>query len=476
MNYKIYISLITCLGLVPIKPVTAQSNSGTDSRLVDTKPNAAQSYLNLDGAQVFSTFKFSTKNGNQDIPSAVNSTYSYTTGSSFGLSYAHVKPNGLFALAGISMRKAGSSMIYKNVNFIWNMQYIDIKAGIGYQLNKWRLKPYAAVLPYYAHLLDAKQSNGSNNLNIINSVKNKDLGAFFSLGFKAAISPYFLIYSEYNYILGLQNIETTMDQYLYNRGFSIKLGIALRLTDFLTPEKKLANIPADPITDIAEKTSNEPLPSTIPVNEISVSADNNIASSVATKKEISEVKSSPTSIEENLEPVKNITLEPESNTHPPIIEPTVPDDQFENPEEDSESGKTFPVNATKNSPITKASDIEVAKSKNSNVSPENKSKKRNTVSNKMPAKIVFKIQIGSVSAPLGIHHPLLKNLSGKIEKKTGKDGMIRYYSGTFESYDEARSFLSSVKLKGGNEGAFVVAFKNGKQITVYEAKKLVEDK
>lgn len=476
MNYKIYISLIICLGLVPIKPVTAQSNSGTDSRLVDTKPNAAQSYLNLDGAQVFSTFKFSTKNGNQDIPSAVNSTYSYTTGSSFGLSYAHIKPNGLFTLAGISMRKAGSSMIYKNVNFIWNMQYIDIKAGIGYQLNKWRLKPYAAVLPYYAYLLDAKQSNGSNNLNIINSVKNKDLGAFFSLGFKAAISPYLLIYSEYNYILGLQNIETTIDQYLYNRGFSIKLGIALRLTDFLTPEKELVIVPADPI-DVVEKISIVSLPSTIPVDEISVSADNNIASSVSTEKEISEIKSSPSSIEENLEPVKNITLKPQSNTLPPTLEPTVSDDQFENPEEESESGKTFPVNDTKDSTsISKVSDIKVEKSTNSNVSLKNKSKKGNTASNKMPAKIVFKIQIGSVSAPLGIHHHLLKNLSGKIEKKTGKDGMIRYYAGTFESYDEARSFLSSIKLKGGNEGAFVVAFKNGKQITVYEAKKLVEDK
>jgi len=189
-------------------------------------------------------------------------------------------------------------------------------------------------------------------------------------------------------------------------------------------------------------------------------------------KESPKIETKPKAVEEELVSENNITPEPVSNnfaTNKKVSE-------IENHPQKLESEKPNPSNVSKVPvAITKKSTKEDSNTEKNVVSSKNRLEKKKPATNHMPSKILFKIQIGSVSKPLGINHPLLKKITGKIEKETGKDGMIRYYTGNFESYEEARSFLSMIKSKGGNEGAFVVAFKNGKQITVYEAKKLIED-
>lgn len=439
------------------------------SGFVFTKPVAAQAYINLEGAQVFSTFKFSSKISDKDKIFTDNQAYTHTTVSAFSLVYQYEDANGFFILAGVGMRKAGSALVQNNIDYIWKMQYADVKGGIGYQFNKWRIKPYEAVAPYYASLLNANQVMGLKNYDIkaSKSIKNYDLGLFLALGFKATISKQISIFTEYNYILGLKNIETTTDQYLYNRGFSIKLGVSLNIT---SSAKISQSVPKEPFEMLADKkepdfivdmpTAVLPSPK-VPVTE-STSSKNSVEAlpiTAAPTKDVLVVEKKP-EIKETVVPKEKIS----------VIE-----DQSEDDEE-LESVKITPSNATKTpSSTTKVSAKEASKSNDNNISPKNKVEKAPVARNRMPVKVLFKIQIGSVSKPLGINHPMLKNVSGKIEKETGKDGKIRYYSGIFESYEEARAFLSIIKSKGGNEGAFVVAFKNGKQITVYEAKKLIEE-
>ncbi|MES2138161.1 MAG: hypothetical protein V4511_00530 [Bacteroidota bacterium] len=419
-----------------------------------TKPLIAQHYVNIEGAQVYSTFKFSSKISEKDQIVTNNQAYNHTVVSAFGLVYEYDHSSGLFGLAGLGIRKAGSALVFNNIDYIWKMQYVDVKAGIGYQFNKWRIKPYAAVAPYYASLLNANQSVGQKSYDIKAGkfVKKYDLGFFLALGFKATISKQISIFTEFNYILGLKNIETTADQYLYNRGFAIKLGLSLNITG---PAKSVEEIPETPSDLLADK----PAPGFIPKT-----------STVTIEPPFKSVAKVPPS--KNSAPNKEVS-ESVSNTVVPAKKTPVIEDQSE---KDEELLKTSPSNTTKTNPSTTKNSVkEASKGSNSNVSAKNKKEKGSSARNRMPTKILFKIQIASVSKPLGINHSLLKNVSGKIEKEAGKDGMIHYYSGIFESYEEARSFLSIVKSKGGNEGAFVVAFKNGKQITVYEAKKLIEE-
>lgn len=439
------------------------------SGFVFSKPVVAQAYINLEGAQVFSTFKFSSKISDKDKIFTDNQAYAHTTVSAFSLVYQYEDVNGFFILAGIGMRKAGSALVVSNIDYIWKMQYADVKAGIGYQFNKWRIKPYEAVAPYYASLLNANQSVGQKSYDIkaSKSVKNYDLGLFLLLGFKATISKQISIFTEYNYILGLKNIETTEDQYLYNRGFSIKLGLSLNITSSAKTSKRVPKEPFEMLADKKEPGFIVDVPTTllpppkVPVSE-STSSKNTVETLPITAgptKDLPVVEKKP-DIAETVVPKEKI----------PVIE-----DQSEE-EEELESVKTIPSTATKApSSTTKISAKETSKRPDNTVSPKNKVEKEPVARNRMPVKVLFKIQIGSVSKPLGINHPMLKSVSGKIEKETGKDGKIRYYSGIFESYEEARAFLSIIKSKGGNEGAFVVAFKNGKQITVYEAKKLIEE-
>lgn len=437
------------------------------SGFVFPKPVAAQAYINLEGAQVFSTFKFSSKISDKDKIFTDNQAYTHTTVSAFSLVYQYEDVNGFFILAGIGMRKAGSALVQNNVDYIWKMQYADLKAGIGYQFNKWRIKPYEAVAPYYASLLNANQAMGPTSYDIkaSKSIKSYDLGLFLALGFKATISKQISIFTEYNYILGLKNIETATDQYLYNRGFSIKVGLSLNITSSAKTSKRVPKEPFEMLADKKEPGFIVDMPTTVlPPAKVPEPA--------ASKKSVETlpITAAPTKEVPVIEKKQEIVQTVVPTEKKPVIE-----DQSEE-EEELESVKITPSNATKvPSSATKVSAKEASKSNDNNVSPKNKVEKEPVARNRMPVKVLFKIQIGSVSKPLGINHPLLKNISGKIEKETGKDGMIRYYSGIFESYEEARAFLSIIKSKGGNEGAFVVAFKNGKQITVYEAKKLIEE-
>lgn len=189
--------------------------------------SAAQSNVTFDAGQVFSTFKFTDAQGEQEKG------FSNNIAGCFSLGYQYVQNNGLFIRANIGMRKAGASMIYNETNVIWNLQYADANLGLGYMLNKWRLKPYLSVSPYVGYMLKANQTIGPDTYDIMQnkSIKTTDYGLFFSPGLKIALSNIISFYAEYKYILGLQNLEKS-NQKSYNRGFSINLGISVAIIKY----------------------------------------------------------------------------------------------------------------------------------------------------------------------------------------------------------------------------------------------------
>lgn len=187
----------------------------------------AQSNVSFDAGQVFSTFKYTDTPGNEEKK------FSNNISGCFSLGYQYVLSNGLFIRANAGMRKAGASMVFDETNVKWNIQYADANLGLGYMLNKWRLKPYFSVSPYFGYMLKADQTIGPETYDILQnkSIKTTDYGLFFSPGFKIALSNLVSFYAEYKYILGLQNLEKS-DQKSFNRGFLINLGVSVAIIKY----------------------------------------------------------------------------------------------------------------------------------------------------------------------------------------------------------------------------------------------------
>ncbi len=195
--------------------------------LFSIKHSIAQSNVTFDAGQVFSTYKFIDTLGNKE------NDFTNNIGGRFSIGYQHAQNNGLFIRTNIGMRKAGASIIVDEINVSWDIQYADASVGLGYVLDKWRLKPYFSASPYFGYMLKGNQTIGADNYDIKKNkaIKTTDLGIFFSPGLKIALSNNISFYTEYNYILGLQNLEKT-NQKSFNRGFSINLGISVAIIKY----------------------------------------------------------------------------------------------------------------------------------------------------------------------------------------------------------------------------------------------------
>jgi hypothetical protein len=94
----------------------------------------------------------------------------------------------------------------------------------------------------------------------------------------------------------------------------------------------------------------------------------------------------------------------------------------------------------------------------------------NTDLDKKNQKIIFKVQIISSSTRLATNSPQFKDLKNVWEYKDM--GIYKYTVGNHLDLKSASALQSEVRRRGFN-GAFVVAFKNGKRITVRDAKKFL---
>jgi hypothetical protein len=113
-----------------------------------------------------------------------------------------------------------------------------------------------------------------------------------------------------------------------------------------------------------------------------------------------------------------------------------------------------------------------AKGKSNKVSSEIKinSKVDNTNLDSIEQEIIFKVQIISSDTFLAINSKKLKGLKNVWEYKDG--GLYKYTVGNEKDLKSA-SVLQSEFRRKGFVGAFVVAFKNGKRISIREAMKLL---
>jgi hypothetical protein len=119
---------------------------------------------------------------------------------------------------------------------------------------------------------------------------------------------------------------------------------------------------------------------------------------------------------------------------------------------------------------TKGSDVVQAKSKKDLSEIEVNSEAGNTDFETKNQEIIFKIQIISSSTRLSANSPQFKGLKDVWEYKD--KGLYKYTVGNQKDLKSASVLQSECRSKGF-AGAFVVAFKNGKRITVRDARKLL---
>ncbi|OFX70397.1 MAG: hypothetical protein A2X12_08965 [Bacteroidetes bacterium GWE2_29_8] len=187
----------------------------------------AQSSLTIEASQLYTSFKFTDTQGEKQ-----NKEYSGILTGAYGIGYRFITEKGIMLRAGIGMRKAGATMVYDDINYSWDLQYADVKLGGGYILKKERISPYFNVLGFYSYMLRGFQSLNNQEFNLTDSksLNEMDLGVVFSPGVQFKLSDAVSSFLEFNYIMGLQNIEKDDEQKATNIAYGLTLGLSFSIT------------------------------------------------------------------------------------------------------------------------------------------------------------------------------------------------------------------------------------------------------
>ncbi len=183
----------------------------------------AQSSLTIEASRFYASFKYTDSQG-----SVLNSDYSgiYTGG--YGVGYRYVSGKGIMLRAGLGMRKAGATMVYDNMNYSWNLQYADAKLGGGYVLLKGRISPYLMVSGYYSYMLSGYQTINNEDFDIkkSKSLNDMDFGVSVTPGVQIIFSEAVSSFVEFNYSMGLKNLDKDEGQKSSNIAYGLTLGLS----------------------------------------------------------------------------------------------------------------------------------------------------------------------------------------------------------------------------------------------------------
>jgi len=113
---------------------------------------------------------------------------------------------------------------------------------------------------------------------------------------------------------------------------------------------------------------------------------------------------------------------------------------------------------------------------NTNTNTSNSNNSTNTIGSTMPAEdgVVFRVQIGAFKdeVPLEIANKFLKIAKKGIKNYKNEDGLNIYSVGSYKNYEDASASRAEVVAEGITD-AFIVAYYNGKKVSIDEAKELM---
>lgn len=243
-------------------------------------------------------------------------------------------------------------------------------------------------------------------------------------------------------------------------------------------EKSAHDIPANlPISSQASPSQQQPtipkqqdLPSTVPVlasssNEVAVVPVAVVPTAQITK-EAGKEKTSPTSATKQKQ-VTDIAKAAPKPTEKPIAKasPKVEKSKTSTEKSKTSTDRTKAVVEKKKTEVEKKK-TEVTNNKK-NVSDKGKAtdKKKNANTTSKKTQVSYRIQVGAGKTEISTSDAQFKGLS-VIRVKEGS--LYKYYYGNYNSHAEAQKALRTVKAK--LNGAYIVAYINGKATSVAEAK------
>jgi hypothetical protein len=184
----------------------------------------AQSSLIIDASQQFTSIRFTDTQGKD-----LNSEYSGTFTGAYNIGYRFISKGGFLLNSTIGMRKAGTTMVYDEMNYVWNLQYLNTNLGLGYMLINDVASPYLSISGYYAYLLRGFQTINNEDYDITKteSLSRSDIGMSINPGIQLSATQGISTYIEFNYILGLKNIEADENQEAKNFAYGFTLGFSL---------------------------------------------------------------------------------------------------------------------------------------------------------------------------------------------------------------------------------------------------------
>src|SRR6478735_2215924 len=96
----------------------------------------AQNLVTFDASQGSSSFIFTNSSGEKNLDFQGIGRGAYSVG------FRHESSKGQFYRVNIGARKAGAKYLNDHMQTTWQLNYFDLKAGAGYEIGKWKLRPY----------------------------------------------------------------------------------------------------------------------------------------------------------------------------------------------------------------------------------------------------------------------------------------------------------------------------------------------
>ncbi|MGB2735057.1 MAG: hypothetical protein WBC35_14370 [Saprospiraceae bacterium] len=190
--------------------------------------SSAQPAFTAEVSQIFPSFKFKDSEGVK-----LNSEYQSLITGAYGIGLRFITEGGIIFKGGIGMRTGGANLLYDETNYSWKLQYGDLKLGLGYRVNFKTVKPYITASGYYATMLRGTQIINNEHINVLKSsaLSNRDYGLVFSPGIDIRFSKFISSFIEFNYLLGLANIELGSNQNAKNSSVGVSIGVATSLIE-----------------------------------------------------------------------------------------------------------------------------------------------------------------------------------------------------------------------------------------------------
>lgn len=181
--------------------------------------------VTIEASQNITNFRFSDSNGN------IDKNYAPVYSGGYALGYKYEMEQGVYFLGKLGMRKSGATYVFDNYNYAWDLQYAELRLGIGYKYGFGKFGAHFVSQPYLGFLVRADQrlNNQDYDLLELGEMNDMDYGVFLSPGINFTASELIGLYLDLNYMFGLANLETNDTQQSQNRLIGASLGVSFTI-------------------------------------------------------------------------------------------------------------------------------------------------------------------------------------------------------------------------------------------------------